>query len=245
MLKLRFPTSNHGCLSTILRGWNLKFLKIWKIPKTEAKNNYHLKNLACFPRVLAGILLLLAHKTAIPTGSDRPKPGRPLTPPGHLGVHGSKFGGDMAGSGCCHCNDHHFDRLFATLYGLRSVIFFCSDKKKGGGEDYSERWGFFVTVMRVGRWWWWLLLLFLNALRFQLVICIYVGGVFGMMFLRQYLPGKERFFLQVMGRLVVSVDLLMTMRSAFVHHTCKKKSLGGGLNYFLFSPLLGEMIQFD
>ena len=42
----------------------------------------------------------------------------------------------MAGSGCCHCNDHHFYRLFATLYGLRSFVFF-SDKKRGGGEDFG------------------------------------------------------------------------------------------------------------
>lgn len=68
--ELRFPTSNPGCLSTILRGWNLKFLKLWKIPKTEAKNNYHLKNLACFPRVLAGILLLLAHWRVSPLATD-------------------------------------------------------------------------------------------------------------------------------------------------------------------------------
>lgn len=201
-------------------GETWSFLKLEKSPKLRL--NYHLKKPCVFSTCFSRASCCYWHTTAPPKHGDRPKPGRPLTPPGHLGVHGSKFGGDMAGSGCCHCNDHHFDRLFATLYGLRSVIFFFPTKKREGvrtivkGEDLS--------------WRWWELAddddddddFFSDALRFQLVICIYVGGVFGMMFLRQYLPGKERFFLQVMGRLVVSVDLLMTMRSAFVHHTCKK-----------------------
>ena len=182
----------------------LEVSEAWKIPKTEAKLSSQ-KTLRVFHHVLAIASCWFVGTLAFSTPLASPHPNRvvPLHPRDTPQVYtDQKFGGYLAGSGCCHCNDHHFDRLFfATLYGLRFGRFFVG-KKRGWGPPV-ERWGFFfVMMMRVGRWWWWWWWwwLFLNALRFQLVICIYVGGVFGMMFLRQYLPGKERFFLQVMGR---------------------------------------------
>ena len=38
---------------------------------------------------------------------------------------------------------------------------------------------------------------------------------------------------------------LDTGRTGFGHEENPDDTLGGGFKYFLFSPLLGEMIQFD